>query len=59
MEMGIKRKLEQCEYNDSQKNILVKLLGGFIFIFTLQCSLVTSVFLVLSWTIAIIASGLW
>ena len=42
-EVGIKQKWEQCGY-DRWKIYLVKLLPGYIFICTLQCSLVNSIF---------------
>ena len=62
--MGIKRKWEQCGYDDRRKNLLVKLVGGIIFICILQCSRlheITSIFLALSWSFVIIpsGSGLW
>ncbi len=57
-EMGIKRKRELFGY-DRWKLYLVKLFCGFIFICTLHHSPVTSMFLVFSWPVVIIPSGLW
>jgi hypothetical protein len=56
-EMGIKQNGNNVGMIDG-KFYIVKLLRGFIFICTLQCSPVASVFLVLSWPIVIIPSGL-
>jgi hypothetical protein len=57
--MGIKRKWEQCGYNDGHV-YLVKLLRGFIFNRTLQRSPFTSVFLEFSCPVVIIPlPGLW
>jgi hypothetical protein len=53
VEMGITQNWEQCGYNDQRKILLLKLLGGFIFICTLQCSLATTVYLALSWPFVI------